>query len=112
LWNHDFVNDRMRARNARAERRRPPCGYYVAKDYRVLLMLGDNFGDFSGAYRGSEAEQLKAFEDNKEKIAKRECPPNGHFFIFLPCMSLAESGMHVSRTAPVSPQQRDQRCAV
>jgi 5'-nucleotidase (lipoprotein e(P4) family) len=40
---------------------------FVAKDYRVLLMLGDNFGDFTDAYRGSEAERLKAFEDNKER---------------------------------------------
>lgn len=40
---------------------------YVAKDYRVLLNLGDNFGDFSDAYRGTEAERLKAFEDNRER---------------------------------------------
>jgi acid phosphatase len=40
---------------------------FVAKDYRVLLNLGDNFGDFSDAYRGSEAERLKAFEDNKDR---------------------------------------------
>ena len=40
---------------------------FVAKDYRVLLMLGDNFGDFSDAYRGSEAERLKAYEDNKDR---------------------------------------------
>ena len=37
----------------------------VAKDYRVLLMLGDNFGDFTDAYRGSEADRLKAYEENK-----------------------------------------------
>ncbi len=35
---------------------------FVAKDYRVLLLLGDNFGDFSDAYKGSEADRLKAFE--------------------------------------------------
>ena len=40
---------------------------FVAKDYRVLLMLGDNFGDFTDAYRGSEAERLKAYEDNKAR---------------------------------------------
>ena len=40
---------------------------FIAKDYRVLLMLGDNFGDFTDAYRGSEAERLKAFEDNKDR---------------------------------------------
>lgn len=37
---------------------------HVTKDYRVLLNLGDNFGDFSDAYRGSEAERLKAYEEN------------------------------------------------
>jgi 5'-nucleotidase (lipoprotein e(P4) family) len=40
---------------------------FVTKDYRVLLNLGDNFGDFSDAYRGSEADRLKAFEDNKDR---------------------------------------------
>ena len=40
---------------------------FVAKDYRVLLMLGDNFGDFVDAYRGSEAERLKVFEENRER---------------------------------------------
>ena len=37
---------------------------HVAKEYRVLLNLGDNFGDFTDAYRGSEAERMKAYEDN------------------------------------------------
>jgi acid phosphatase len=40
---------------------------YVAKSYRVLLNLGDNFGDFTDAYRGTEAERLKVFEANKER---------------------------------------------
>lgn len=40
---------------------------FVAKDYRVLLMLGDNFGDFVDAYRGSEEERLKVFEANQER---------------------------------------------
>jgi 5'-nucleotidase (lipoprotein e(P4) family) len=35
---------------------------YVAKDYRVLLLFGDNFGDFSDRYSGSLAERDKAFE--------------------------------------------------
>lgn len=34
----------------------------VTKDYRVLLNIGDNFGDFDDRYRGSEAERAKAFE--------------------------------------------------
>jgi acid phosphatase len=40
---------------------------FVAKDYRVLLNLGDNFGDFVDAYRGSEAERLKVLEENKDR---------------------------------------------
>src|SRR5258706_1481191 len=40
---------------------------HVAKDYRVLLNMGDNFGDFVDGYRGSEAERLKIYEDNKAR---------------------------------------------
>lgn len=40
---------------------------YIAKDYRILLNLGDNFGDFSDAYRGSEAERQKVYEDNRQR---------------------------------------------
>jgi 5'-nucleotidase (lipoprotein e(P4) family) len=40
---------------------------FVAKDYRVLLNLGDNFGDFVDSYRGSEADRLKVFEENKDR---------------------------------------------
>ena len=34
----------------------------VTKDYRVLLNIGDNFGDFDDRYRTSEAERATAFE--------------------------------------------------
>ncbi|WP_289297737.1 HAD family acid phosphatase [uncultured Reyranella sp.] len=34
----------------------------IAKDYRVLLNIGDNFGDFDDRYRTSEADRVKAFE--------------------------------------------------
>jgi acid phosphatase len=34
----------------------------VAKDYRVLLNIGDNFGDFDDRYRTSEADRARAFE--------------------------------------------------
>lgn len=34
----------------------------VTRDYRVLLNVGDNFGDFDDRYRGSEADRLKAYE--------------------------------------------------
>jgi 5'-nucleotidase (lipoprotein e(P4) family) len=40
---------------------------HVAKSCRVLLNLGDNFGDFVDEYRGTEAERLKVFEDNKDR---------------------------------------------
>jgi acid phosphatase len=36
----------------------------IAKDYRILLNFGDNFGDFDDRYRGSEAARLKAFQDD------------------------------------------------
>ncbi len=34
----------------------------ITKDYRVLLNIGDNFGDFDDRYRTSEADRVKAFE--------------------------------------------------
>ena len=37
---------------------------FVAKDYRVLLNMGDNFGDFDDRYRTSEAERAKAFDSD------------------------------------------------
>ncbi|MGD9880410.1 MAG: 5'-nucleotidase, lipoprotein e(P4) family [Reyranella sp.] len=36
----------------------------VAKDYRVLLNIGDNFGDFDDRYRTSEADRAKAFDSD------------------------------------------------
>jgi 5'-nucleotidase (lipoprotein e(P4) family) len=37
---------------------------FVAKDYRILLNMGDNFGDFDDRYRSSPAERMKAFEED------------------------------------------------
>jgi acid phosphatase len=37
---------------------------FVAKNYRVLLLMGDNFGDFVDAYKGTEAERQKVFDDS------------------------------------------------
>jgi 5'-nucleotidase (lipoprotein e(P4) family) len=37
---------------------------YVAKDYRVVLNVGDNFNDFVDDFRGSPAERMKVFEAN------------------------------------------------
>jgi acid phosphatase len=39
----------------------------IAKDYRILLEFGDNFGDFDDRYASSEADRLKFFEENKER---------------------------------------------
>jgi 5'-nucleotidase (lipoprotein e(P4) family) len=38
---------------------------FIAKDYRVLLLLGDQYGDFSDEFGGSEADREKSFEANK-----------------------------------------------
>jgi 5'-nucleotidase (lipoprotein e(P4) family) len=40
---------------------------FVAKSYRVLLNIGDNFGDFVDEYRGTEAERLKVMEEHKNR---------------------------------------------
>jgi len=40
---------------------------YVAKDYRILLNFGDNFGDFDDRYGTSEADRLKAYEENSAR---------------------------------------------
>ena len=40
---------------------------HVAKTHRVLLNLGDNFGDFVDEFRGTEAERLKVFEEHKDR---------------------------------------------
>ena len=65
---------------------------FIAKDYRVLLNLGDNFGDFVDEYRGGEADRLKVFEANRERWGREwivlpnptygsfESAPFGHDF--------------------------------
>jgi acid phosphatase len=35
--------------------------------HRILINVGDNFGDFVDDYRGGEAERLKVMEDNKAR---------------------------------------------
>jgi len=37
---------------------------FVAKNYRILLNIGDNFSDFTDDYKGTEAERQKVFDDN------------------------------------------------
>ena len=41
------------------------CFAYIAKDYRVLLMFGDQIGDFSDKYNTNLAERDKLFEKLK-----------------------------------------------
>ncbi|HKP26064.1 MAG TPA: 5'-nucleotidase, lipoprotein e(P4) family [Dongiaceae bacterium] len=36
----------------------------IAKHYRILLLLGDNFGDFTDAYKGSVEERQKVYQEN------------------------------------------------
>jgi acid phosphatase len=40
---------------------------FIAKDYRILLEFGDNFGDFDDRYTSSEADRLKFFDENKDR---------------------------------------------
>ncbi|MGH7355017.1 MAG: 5'-nucleotidase, lipoprotein e(P4) family [Candidatus Rokuibacteriota bacterium] len=40
---------------------------FVAKSYRILLNVGDNFGDFVDEYRGTEAERLRVMEQHKDR---------------------------------------------
>jgi len=65
---------------------------HVARNYRVLLNVGDNFGDFVDEFRGSEAERLKVLEQHKDRWGREwimianpsygsfESAPFGHDF--------------------------------
>lgn len=39
----------------------------VAAEYRVILLLGDNFGDFTDAYEGTPADRQAVYEANAAK---------------------------------------------
>lgn len=43
---------------------------YIARDYRLLLLIGDNLGDFTDAYKGSIEERQKVFDDNQAHWGK------------------------------------------
>jgi len=43
---------------------------FVAKDHRILLLIGDNYGDFSDEYRGTVAERQKSYEANQWHFGK------------------------------------------
>ena len=40
---------------------------FIAKSYRILLNLGDNFADFVDEYRGTEAERQKVMDEHKDR---------------------------------------------
>ena len=44
---------------------------FIAREYRVLLNLGDNFGDFVDEYRGTEAERLAVLEQYKNRWGRQ-----------------------------------------
>jgi acid phosphatase len=48
----------------------------IAKKYRILLKLGDNLGDFTDAYKGTEADRQKVYDQNAAHW--------GHDWIMLP----------------------------
>jgi 5'-nucleotidase (lipoprotein e(P4) family) len=37
---------------------------FIAQNYRILLLLGDNFGDFVDAYKGTEADRKQVYAAN------------------------------------------------
>jgi 5'-nucleotidase (lipoprotein e(P4) family) len=43
---------------------------HVAKSYRVLLNIGDNFADFLDEARGGEAERLRALAQHQERFGR------------------------------------------
>ncbi|MCF8470196.1 MAG: 5-nucleotide phosphatase [Parvibaculum sp.] len=49
---------------------------HIAEDYRILLLMGDNFGDFTDAYKGTPEARLKVFEAAEDHW--------GHDWIVLP----------------------------
>jgi acid phosphatase len=65
---------------------------HVAKSYRVLLNVGDNFADFVDEFRGTEAERVKVLEEHKDRWGREwimlanpaygsfESAPFGHDF--------------------------------
>lgn len=65
---------------------------HITGSYRVLLNVGDNFGDFVDEHRGSEAERLKVFEQHRDRWGREwimlgnaaygsfESAPFGHDF--------------------------------
>ncbi|MEQ8936440.1 MAG: HAD family acid phosphatase [Amphiplicatus sp.] len=42
----------------------------AAKGHRILLMIGDNLGDFTDAYKGTPADRLSVYERNRDHWGK------------------------------------------
>src|SRR5499427_1430188 len=40
---------------------------FIARSYRILINVGDNFGDFVDEYRGTEAERLKIMQEHQAR---------------------------------------------
>jgi 5'-nucleotidase (lipoprotein e(P4) family) len=76
---------------------------FIGKDYRVLLLFGDNYGDFSDAFGGSEADRLKDYEANKAHF--------GHDWIAIanPEYGSFESAPFLSEYKNTTPDQRRQK---
>jgi len=74
---------------------------FVAQNYRVLLLFGDNYGDFSDDFGGSEAQRLASLQANMAHI--------GHDWIFIanPEYGSFESAPFLSNYK-LSPDQRRQ----
>ncbi len=48
---------------------------FIAQNYRILLLIGDNYGDFSDDFGGSEADRAKSLDANMAHV--------GHDWIFI-----------------------------
>jgi len=74
---------------------------FIAQNYRILLLIGDNYGDFSDDYGGSEADRLASLQSNMAHI--------GHDWIFIanPEYGSFESAPFMSDYSK-SPDQRRQ----
>ena len=44
---------------------------HVARTHRVLLLMGDNFGDFVDTYKGTQAERRAIWEQNADRWGKQ-----------------------------------------
>jgi acid phosphatase len=55
---------------------------FIAKDYRLLLLIGDNLGDFTDAYKGSIAERQKGVRRQRGALGHRlDRPPQSDLWL-------------------------------